>query len=75
LLTAPTQKLVDPILSPDPKFLPGMPYGPTIVKTETLPTGQEQVTMRVSTWDPPIVPPKEEIYDPRTYITTFTVTP
>ncbi len=80
LLTAPAHPLVGLIPSPDAGQQPGWAYGPTIVGTEVLPNGQQQVTMRVSTWDPPVgfeptpdapLPP----YTPRTYTTTFTVTP
>lgn len=80
LLTAPTQPLVGRIPSPDPGQEPGWAYGPSIIATQVLPNGQEQVTMRVSTWDqPPGFKPTPEVpipqYTPRTYTTTVTVNP
>jgi len=58
----------------------GRMTGPTIVGIETLPSGQEQVTMRVSTWPTPQGWPVGEgappvPYHPRTYTTTFNVNP
>jgi hypothetical protein len=80
LLQAPSQDLTGPGFIPSPGNQPAVPYGPSIVNIETLPNGQEQVTMRVSTWptpegwpvgpDAPPVP-----YHPRTYTTTFNVNP
>lgn len=80
LLQAPAQELTGPGLIVSPGNQPAVPYGPSIVNVETLPNGQEQVTMRVSTWPTPQgwpigpdSPPPP--YHPRTYTTTFTVTP
>ncbi|KAA1432727.1 hypothetical protein F0402_01755 [Mycolicibacter arupensis] len=80
LLQAPAQELTGPGLIASPGNQPAVPYGPSIVNVETLPNGQEQVTMRVSTWPTPQgwpigpdSPPPP--YHPRTYTTTFTVTP
>ncbi|ORA76441.1 hypothetical protein BST28_20970 [Mycolicibacter kumamotonensis] len=80
LLQAPSQDLTGPGFIPSPGNQPAVPYGPSIVNVETLPNGQEQVTMRVSTWptpegwpvgpDAPPVP-----YHPRTYTTTFNINP
>lgn len=80
LLQAPSQDLTGPGFIPSPGNQPAVPYGPSIVDVETLPNGQEQVTMRVSTWptpegwpvgpDAPPVP-----YHPRTYTTTFNINP
>lgn len=80
LLQAPSQELTGPGFIPSPGNQPAVPYGPSVVNVETLPNGQEQVTMRVSTWpapggwpvgpDAPPVP-----YHPRTYTTRFNVNP
>lgn len=80
LLQAPPQDLTGPGLVASPGNLPAFPYGPSIVDVETLPNGQEQVTMRISTWPTPEgwpigpdAPPPP--YHPRTYTTTVTVNP
>ncbi|MGV0734529.1 DUF4226 domain-containing protein [Mycolicibacter sinensis] len=80
LLTAPSHELTGPGFIPSPGNQPAVPYGPSIVSIETLPNGQEQVTMRVSTWPTPEgwpvgpgAPPPP--YHPRTYTTTFNVNP
>ncbi|OBI07974.1 hypothetical protein A5715_16655 [Mycolicibacter heraklionensis] len=80
LLQAPPQDLTGPGLVASPGNLPAFPYGPSIVNVETLPNGQEQVTMRISTWPTPEgwpigpdAPPPP--YHPRTYTTTVTVNP
>lgn len=80
LLQAPSQDLTGPGFIPSPGNEPAVPYGPSIVNIETLPNGQEQVTMRVSTWPRPEgwptgpdAPPPP--YHPRTYTTTFNVNP
>lgn len=80
LLQAPPQDLTGPGLIASPGNLPAFPYGPSIVDVETLPNGQEQVTMRISTWPTPEgwptgpdAPPPP--YHPRTYTTTVTVNP
>lgn len=80
LLTAPSHDLTGPGFIPSPGHQPAVPYGPSVVNVETLPNGQERVTMRVSTWptpegwpvgpDAPPVP-----YHPRTYTTTFNIDP
>ncbi|BBY33405.1 hypothetical protein BST33_09810 [Mycolicibacter minnesotensis] len=80
LLQAPAQELTGPGFIPSPGNQPAVPYGPSIVNVETLPNGQEQVTMRVSTWptpqDWPVGPDSPPPpYHPRTYTTTFTVSP
>lgn len=79
LLTAPSHELTGPGFIPSPGNQPAVPYGPSVVSIETLPNGQEQVTMRVSTWPTPSwpvgpgAPPPP--YHPRTYTTTFNVNP
>lgn len=80
LLTAPSHELTGPGFIPSPGNQPAVPYGPSVVSIETLPNGQEQVTMRVSTWPTPEgwpvgpgAPPPP--YHPRTYTTTFNVNP
>lgn len=80
LLQAPAHELTGPGFIPSPGNQPAVPYGPSVVDVQTLPNGQEQVTMRVSTWptpegwpvgkDAPPVP-----YHPGTYTTTFTIDP
>ncbi|MDQ2627115.1 MAG: hypothetical protein M3Y90_08950, partial [Actinomycetota bacterium] len=80
LLTAPAQELTGPGFIPSAGNQPAVPYGPSVVNVETLPNGQEQVTMRVSTWPTPEgwpvgpdAPPPP--YHPRTYTTTFNINP
>ncbi|OBI34021.1 DUF4226 domain-containing protein [Mycolicibacter terrae] len=80
LLQAPPHDITGPGLIPSPGNLPAVPYGPSIVDIQTLPNGQEQVTMRVSTWPTPEgwpvgpdAPPPP--YHPRTYTTTFNINP
>ena len=80
LLQAPSQDLTGPGFIPSPGNQPAVPYGPSVVNVETLPNGQEQVTMRVSTWPTPQgwpvgpdAPPPP--YHPRTYTTTFNINP
>lgn len=79
LLTAPAQELTGPGFIPSAGNQPAVPYGPSVVNVETLPNGQEQVTMRVSTWPTPELarragcPPPP--YHPRTYTTTFNINP
>lgn len=80
LLQAPSQQLTGPGFIPSPGNQPAVPYGPSIVDVQTLPNGQEQVTMRVSTWPTPEgwpagpdAPPPP--YHPRTYTTTFNIDP
>ncbi|BBX20677.1 hypothetical protein MTER_00880 [Mycolicibacter terrae] len=80
LLQAPSQDLTGPGFIPSPGNQPAVPYGPSIVNVETLPNGQEQVTMRVSTWPTPEGWPVGESappvpYHPRTYTTTFNINP
>jgi hypothetical protein len=80
LLQAPSQELTGPGFIPSPGNQPAVPYGPSIVNVETLPNGQEQVTMRVSTWPTPQGWPVGENappvpYHPRTYTTTFNINP
>jgi hypothetical protein len=65
LLTAASRDLVGPL--PDGQ----VPYGPTITDIKEV-DGKEIVTMRVSTYGQL---PGEGPYDPRTYTTTFSVTP
>lgn len=80
LLQAPPHEITGPGLISSPGNQPAVPYGPSIVNVETLPNGQEQVTMRISTWPTPEgwpvgpdAPPPP--YHPRTYTTTFNVNP
>lgn len=80
LLTAPSHELTGPGFIPSPGNQPAVPYGPSVVNIETLPNGQEQVTMRISTWPTPEgwpigpdAPPPP--YHPRTYTTTFNINP
>lgn len=78
LLAAPSHDLTGPGFIAGPGNQPAVPYGPSIVNVETLPNGQEQVTMRVSTWPTPQGWPVGEgapptPYHPRTYTTTFNI--
>ncbi|MEO6792382.1 MAG: DUF4226 domain-containing protein [Mycobacterium sp.] len=78
LLAAPSHDLTGPGFIPSPGNQPAVPYGPSIVNIETLPNGQEQVTMRISTWPTPQGWPVGEgapstPYHPRTYTTTFNI--
>ena len=80
LLQAPAQDLTGPGFIPSPGNQPAVPYGPTVLSVETLPSGQEQVTMRVSTWPTPEgwpvgpdAPPPP--YHPRTHTTVFNINP
>jgi hypothetical protein len=65
---------------PSPGNLPAVPYGPTVTNIEVLPNGQQQVTLRTSTWPSPEgglvgpdAPPTP--YNPRTYTSTFGINP
>jgi len=79
LLNASSQPLTSGRI-PSPGNLPAFPYGPTVTDVKVLPNGQEQVTMRMSTWPTPEgwhptpeapSPP----YVPHTYTTTFDIDP
>jgi hypothetical protein len=79
LLTATPHNLTPPTISAPPNAPPA-PYGPTVTDVKILPNGQEQVTMRVSTWPFPQgwQPPPDGSgppYHPRTYTTTFDIDP
>jgi hypothetical protein len=80
LLNAPSQSLTPATIPSGPGIQPGVPYGPTVTKIDVLPNGQEQVTLRTSTWPSPEgwptgpgAPPPP--YHPRTYTSTFDVNP
>jgi hypothetical protein len=71
LLTATRQQLTPNIIPGNDGYPPGIPYGPTITDVTYNPaTGKEEVHMRVSTWTG-----GRADYNPKTYTTTFTVTP
>jgi hypothetical protein len=79
LLGATPQSLT-PATLPSAGNLPAVPYGPTVTKIDILPNGQEQVTLRTSTWPTPEgwptgqdAPPAP--YHPRTYTSTFDINP
>ncbi|SPM36978.1 hypothetical protein MRAB57_4821 [Mycobacterium rhizamassiliense] len=81
LLNSTPQALTSPSIASTGNT-PSVPYGPTITKVDVLPNGQEQVTMRVSTWPipegwqpPPNDPTQGPPYFPRTYTTTFNINP
>lgn len=80
LLNASPHPRTGPGLIPSPGNQPAVPYGPTVTEVDVLPNGQEQVTMRVSTWPTPQgwpsgpgAPPPP--YHPHTYTTTFDINP
>jgi hypothetical protein len=80
LLNASSHPLTGPGLIPSQGNQPAFPYGPTVTKVDVLPSGQEQVTMRVSTWPRPDGWPEgpdapSPPYQPHTYTTTFGVNP
>jgi hypothetical protein len=81
LLTATPHNLAPTTISSTGN-LPAVPYGPTVTDVKILPNGQEQVTMRISTWPtpegwhpPPENPKAGPPYFPRTYTTTFDINP
>jgi hypothetical protein len=80
LLNAAPQSLTPAAIPSGPGMQPGIPYGPTVTKIDVLPNGQEQVTLRTSTWPAPEnwptgpgAPPTP--YHPRTYTSTFDINP
>ncbi|WP_292974908.1 hypothetical protein [Mycobacterium sp.] len=80
LLGAAPQSLTPATIPSGPGMQPGVPYGPTITKIDVLPNGQEQVTLRTSTWPAPEGWPTGEgapavPYHPRTYTSTFDINP
>ncbi len=80
LLNAQSQPLTGPGLITSPGNQPAFPYGPTVTKVDILPNGQEQVTMRMSTWPTPEGWPTGDNapkvpYHPHTYTTTFDIDP
>jgi len=80
LLNAQSQPLTGPGLITSPGNQPAFPYGPTVTGVDILPNGQEQVTMRVSTWPTPQGWPTGDNapkvpYHPHTYTTTFDIDP
>jgi hypothetical protein len=80
LLNAQSQPLTGPGLITSPGNQPAFPYGPTVTNVDILPNGQEQVTMRVSTWPTPEGWPTGDNapkvpYHPHTYTTTFDIDP
>jgi hypothetical protein len=80
LLHAAPQSITPATIPSGPGMQAGVPYGPTVTKIDVLPNGQEQVTLRTSTWpapegwptgpDAPKVP-----YHPRTYTSTIDINP
>lgn len=71
-----------PTTIPSAGNAPSVPYGPTVTKIDILPNGQEQVTLRTSTWPipegwqpPPDNPKQGPPYFPRTYTSTININP
>jgi hypothetical protein len=79
LLTATPHTLAPQNIS-SPGNIPAVPYGPTVTDVKILPNGQEQVTMRMSTWPTPegwqpTPAHPDKPYFPNTYTTTFDINP